>query len=243
MQDISAKTVLRYGEIVTLATLMMSPASLFLGSHKLVAMERVITRYTPSHSLVKDPSMEHLSLRWCDQCQWWARIGSEIDDKKEIGDSDRVRYYCLDCLEGKKSAPTPEVIQNLVEWDKWLVDPSQKLELSGISIFLVALKIWYALTDEQRQQLAPYVGGMGGRTGFGVSKILAGMNLVRMRPGQIVDATRLRDYYWQKCPWLAQHISQQDWHAVMVQGTSIWITHKWLEKVDKGVYRRLPAPL
>jgi hypothetical protein len=144
--------------------------------------------------------------------------------------------------EGKKSAPTPEVLQDLMQCDRWLVDPSHKLDLSGISIFLIALKIWYGLADEQRQQLARYVGGVGGRTGFGVSKILAGMNLVRMQPGQIVSATRLRDYYWQKSPWFAQNISQQDWNAVMVQGTSIWITHKWLEKVDKGVYRCLPAP-
>lgn len=166
----------------------------------------------------------------------------EVDESKAIGDFSRVQYYCLECLEGKKSAPTPEVLQDLVQWDRWLIDPSHKVDLSGISIFLIALKIWYGLTDEQRQQIASYVGGVGGRTGFGVSKILAGMNLVRKQPGQIVDATRLREYYWQKCPWLAQHISRQDWNAVMVQGTAIWITHKWLEKVDKGVYRRLPAP-
>src|SRR6516162_5238038 len=124
------------------------------------------------------PMLSHLSpvhklpVRWCDRCQWWARIGSEIDKRKATGDPSRGQYYCLECLEGKKAAPTPEVLQDPVQWDIWLADPSHKVDLSGISIFLIALKIWYGLTDEQRQQIAPYVGGTGGRTGFGVSKIL-----------------------------------------------------------------------
>jgi len=206
--------------------------------YALRATDRWVYRYDPLYSLSDALSYEGLQLGWCDQCQWWGRI-----QKGSVPG----HYYCMECMEGKQFLPAPEAIQKLRQRDKALIDPSYKLETDDMSIFLLALKLWHTLPHEQQLQVVRIARSpLLGNPVRGVCKLLVGMRVVKTLPGDLVELLPLRMNYWQKCPWLEAHISREKWNVHMSSSVGVWIMHGWMEKIGKGVYRRLspsePAP-
>ena len=151
------------------------------------------------------------------------------------------QYTCLDCNH-PKNIPIPEDHHTLAALDTLLAKrPIIIAEWQKSSIFLFALQRWASLDRSQRELIERHI-SMKERTGFTVSLLLIGMDVMQASPGHVFKLSEWRDYYRNLNPWLSARVAIQSWNSIFALGLSEWINSGWLKKEVKGIYTRLLAP-
>lgn len=205
---------------------------LFESKHPVYLFDAELKRilvYGDTKSPVDYSKDEYLSLRWCEKCEWWARM-----------EHVSMKYNCIDCS-ASKYFPLAAEARSLTALDGLLKASHKRIDEQHESIFLLALQRWQALDPEQRKQIKKYI-SMKNRTGHTVSLLLIGMDVLQAKPGHIFKLAEWREHYRHINPWLSSRVESRAWASVFAQGLPLWIDNHWLKKVEKGLYCRLPTP-
>lgn len=162
---------------------------------------------------------------WCEQCSCWSKF--MLDRRNPVS----VAWRCVQCTHGAQ-----------------VRIPVHELPIDGrgnATLMRHALRLWESkLSSEQRDQVRYYVGSIRGyRPGTYLCKLLAGIAVAQLAPGKLIKTSEMSEFFWEKVPWIREQISRPQWDRLMSTGLTVWITHGWIEKQSRGVYRRLVAPV
>jgi very-short-patch-repair endonuclease len=161
---------------------------------------------------------------WCYHCRSWARSVWVRGERER---------RCLGCRPQDIGRPAARGSRDLL-----LSDAFRR------TLFAQAMKMWeHRLSPQQRTDVRPYVHFIGGyRPGTYVCKLLAGIALAQLAPGNEIKTQEMSDFFWQ-VPWVREQLNRAQWDRLMSTGLSVWITHGWIEKRARGIYRRLVTPV
>lgn len=181
--------------------------------------------YRPIDSLLDIPSRSYEFVDWCPRCQ-------RITRRRKSDLLTQTNLPCLDCESPVQSRDVPTIARSLTEFDQ----EGRTRDDQDESFFLMTLRRWLKLPDEQRKHFkaSQYMG----RAGFEACKLLLGMDLLEMDPGQEVTLAERHEYYWQVNPWLMRHVNKAEWKTVVIASVTHWLGRGWLEKKKVGIYVR-----
>src|SRR5260370_41217520 len=112
-------------------------------------------------------------LRWCDACQWWARM-----DRQEGQNS----YQCLDCDLRSRHLPFPHEAKQYQELESHLLSGRPLEDHKKESIFVIMLGLWNdRLSFKQQAVLAKYIAGqIGYSLDLAIGRFLTGIEIMTL---------------------------------------------------------------
>ena len=145
--------------------------------------------------------------------------------------------YCANCVY-LETFPPPKDIRKIQKWEKIVSNP-QKFsynEKLSMGLSLLALAALNNLNDSQYKLLLPYVEGKNGnRLGYHPLLVLTGIDVLNQKSDEIITLSWLRERY-KSWTGLQHHDAIS---KVLPDCTNYWLSKNWLDKVDKGKYRRV----
>ncbi len=214
------------GALWALHLLSVSDAPVFTCSltHGAEVDARSVRVYTPPLYLSKEQEhpLSTFQLRWCTRCNLWTKTEVKTDRRGWI-----EIMQCFGCQpSGNKIEP--------FRYQKALEHVGER------TVFSLAQHLWHnRIEAEQQQVLWEEIQGIYTRPGAFVCKVLVGIAVIQLHPGDIVKKSELGDFFWAQCHWLYGQTNKKEWDSFITAGFVAWVTYKWLERVEKGVYRRL----
>ncbi|MEL6439343.1 MAG: hypothetical protein AAFQ80_08840 [Cyanobacteria bacterium J06621_8] len=189
--------------------------------------------YFKSVDKIDDSSARGCNLRYCNNCEQVAPFTiASIKQSEE----------CVICLyqEDKNTIKSEEMrIQD--EFDRILKLGSTALlkDKRKLSIFLMALGRWNKIPEKKKQDLNFNVPVTSGTVGYTVAHLLIVADIL-LCSDNIIEldevAIRYRDKW---CPDLVQRIDYKLWRSIVALGMNTCLQQKLIEKVKKGIYRKI----
>ncbi|WP_136625262.1 hypothetical protein [Dictyobacter kobayashii] len=176
---------------------------------------------------------DDIPFLWCPSCKQWARVMKNAEDE----------WICLECsremdLFFELPHFSSEMVQHYVQLALALAE-NKSLLPEPITPFSYSLHRWSLLNEKQREQLTRYCSWVDLNIPLCIARFLTGIEIITAQPGQQLENTYLQQHFWEQCPWLGENVDRTVWNQAVASCMGTWLTRRWVQKKEKGVYLTL----
>jgi hypothetical protein len=167
---------------------------------------------------------EYLCVRFCSQCKAYRLFRGE---------------QCLGCGQKEALFPLPRSQAYVLGDIKTSILKGQLLPAEQESLYVVALRKWLVLGDE-REYFIHLSRAQVKNSLYYAYKLIVGIDvMLHFLPRQEISIDGVCEEYRALYPWIGRNLDPKEWRKLVTKVLAKWKEIGWLERIDKGVYRRV----